>query len=177
MSVLASTTNGPARAQQGFSERLAVFSNNSRDESPATVGDTATHPARVMNHPRQSLRATVDGQLFDVGLDESGQVSVADASTGETETIQVSDTGRRAVMTVGLSGPRVLRAHVALDDEAVWVFIDGATFQVEVASAQQDHVRRRDRSCHDALSAPMFQWEKARSAGSRRRTMSLIPGW
>jgi len=108
-----------------------------------------------MNHPRQSLRATVDGQLFDVGLDESGQVSVADASTGETETIQVSDTGRRAVMTVGLSGPRVLRAHVALDDEAVWVFIDGATFQVEVASAQQDHVRRRDRSCHDALSAPM----------------------
>jgi biotin carboxyl carrier protein len=117
--------------------------------------------------PQPPLAALVDGEAFEVRVGANGDVSVSAEGRTETVAVTVHDVPGAASTThsLRLSPPQATRgasaiAHpihsqVAFVGDVAWVFLEGEVFEVELTEAEQEPARRRDRSAHDALAAPM----------------------
>jgi acetyl/propionyl-CoA carboxylase alpha subunit len=101
------------------------------------------------------VRAVVESDELEVIVLPSGEVKVGGGDAGAPLDARVSTVGDDASRSLVAAGDAVHRARVAIGDGVTWVFLDGDVFQIEIEDAQQETARRRDRSSHDALAAPM----------------------
>lgn len=113
-----------------------------------------------MTLPRPPQRVTVDGETFGVTIDQPARVTVASdegdvwsatlverpASSGVTLDLAFSGTADQA---------RLLRLVVVDTGKALWISIEGETFEVAMGDVDVRAARRGEHGTEEGLSAPM----------------------
>ncbi len=106
------------------------------------------------------LRATTNGAAFDIDVDtdvvrlraENGDASTLEVSPIDQDVVRIAPNDANADATP-------MRAHVVVNGDTTWVFIDGETFTIDVEPADQPDAAatraRRRAGGNEGLSAPM----------------------
>jgi acetyl/propionyl-CoA carboxylase alpha subunit len=131
------------------------------DVRAATDGQAATDARAATDvQAAADARAATDTQaatdaraVADVRAATDAQARDARAAGGRTFLISPVDSDVLRIAPDGADGAP-LRAHVVANGDTTWVFIDGETFTIDVAPADQARPRRRA-SGNEGLAAPM----------------------